>query len=96
VTGKVSRAAGLKYTPAGVAVCDFTVAVLQKYFGKSSMGYFEAMLTGENAENLSSQLKIGKTLKLTGTLWSRTFKDRNGRKVNETKILVDAIEEDSK
>jgi single-strand DNA-binding protein len=96
VTGKVSRTSGLKYTPAGVAICDFTVAVVQRYFDKSSVGYFEAMVTGEIAENLFGQLKIGKTLTLSGSLWSRTFKDRNGRKVNETKILVDSMEENLK
>ncbi len=94
LTGKVSRMGRLKYTPSGTAVCDFTVAVPQIYFDKLSVGYFEMMMTGKSAEDKVDQLRIGKKVKLTGSLWARTFRDRQGRFVNETKVLVDKIEEE--
>jgi single-strand DNA-binding protein len=95
LTGKVSRAGRLKYTPSGVAVCEFTFAVPQKYFEKESIGYFEVMLVGEDAEERASLLRIGKKLTLTGSLWARTFRNRQGAKVSETKILVELIEGES-
>ncbi len=93
--GKVSRKGALKYTPSGVAVCDFTFAVPQTYFDKASTGYFEVQVLGKSAEDNAADLKIGKRLRLTGSLWARSFKDRQGRTVNETKVLADVIEEES-
>jgi len=95
VEGKVSRSHGLKYTPTGTAVCEFTVAVPQKYFGKASIGYFEAAIFGDVALELAPKLKIGKKIGLKGSLWTRTFKNRQGVKVSETKILVESVEGES-
>jgi hypothetical protein len=53
------------------------------------------MLSGAVAEDSAAQLRIGKKLSLRGSLWSRSFKNRQGMKVNETKILVDSIEGES-
>ena len=91
LTGKVSKTHGLKYTPAGEAICEFTLAVPQRYYEKNNIGYFEIVLMGQAAEDSSAQLKIGKTLFLTGTLWTRTYTNRQGNKVNETKIVIENL-----
>ncbi len=93
LTGKVSRKGSLKYTPSGVAVCDFTFAVRQNHFDKASTGYFEVQVLGKSAEDRAADLKIGKKLRLSGSLWARSFKDRQGRLVNETKVLAENIQE---
>jgi small subunit ribosomal protein S18 len=41
--GKISRVGVLKYTPSGTAICDFTLAVPQRFLDKGSVGYFEAV-----------------------------------------------------
>jgi single-stranded DNA-binding protein len=84
----------LKYTPSGSAVCEFTMAVPQIYFDKLTIGYFEVLLLGKSAENYRL-LKIGQKITLKGSLWARSFKNRLGQKVNETKVLVESIEGES-
>ena len=96
LTGKVSRTNRLKYTPTGTPVLEFTIAVPQALFEKGSVGYFQAQLFGRPAEESAHTMKIGKLVKVTGSLWTRTFKDRNGRQVEETKILASSVQEETK
>lgn len=92
VTGKVSRVGRLKYTPSGQATLDFTVAVPQKALDKESMGHFEAMLFGPQAESAAQRLKVGLALSLKGRLWGRSYKNRQGTRISEIKIVVASLE----
>ena len=86
--GKVSRVGRLAYTPAGVAISEFTLAVPQTYFDKETIGYYEIVMVGKEAEELVGRVKIGRMLTLKGRLWTRSFRNRQGIKMTETKILV--------
>lgn len=91
ISGKVSRLAPLRYTPAGMAIYEITLAVTQHCLGEATVGYFDVMVSGELAEDLAARLRIGKQLSLEGHLWSRTFRNRRGQKVSETKIVIDTL-----
>ncbi len=93
LAGKISRAGKLAYTPAGVPVLEFTLAAPQRYFGKNSMGHFEVLVVGQTAEDIARAVRIGKRVTLKGGLWTRTFRDRKGTRVTETKILADTFGE---
>ncbi len=70
---------------------EVTLAVKQRYFNKDSMGYFEILLIGDLAEAQHGVLKIGKKVSVQGSLWTRAYKNRQGQKVLETKILAESI-----
>lgn len=89
--GKVSRVGILKYTPAGVPVLEFTVAVPQRGLERESIGYFEVVAQGALAEQVSDGTKVGRSVVLTGSLWARTFKNRQGTKVCETKVVLESF-----
>lgn len=72
---------------------EVVVAVKQTHLDKTNMGYFELVLSNEVAEKWAPKLKIGKQIEVTGTLWSRTFKNRQGTQIQETKILANQIGE---
>ena len=91
LTGKISRAGALRYTPSGVPVAEFTVAVPQQQLDKKSVGHFEAVIFGETAEDFHTSLRIGKVVQLQGALWTREYKNRQGIKCSETKIIVHSI-----
>lgn len=82
----------MKYLPNGTPVLDFTLAAPQRQFEKKSIGYFEIVVCGEAAENVNGTLKIGKNVSIQGGLWMRNYKNRQGNKITETKILVESIE----
>lgn len=91
LTGKVSRAQGLRYTPSGAPICEFILAVNQQAFDKKSVGYFEVQVTGSLAEELQGNIKIGKKITVCGTLWMRNYKNRNGLIISETKVVADSV-----
>lgn len=91
LAGKVSRSGKLAYTPSGLAVLEFTLAAPQRYFDKESVGYFDVLLVGDEAESLASKVRVGRELSLTGSLWTRSFRNRRGEKMIETKVLAKTI-----
>lgn len=96
LSGKVTKTDGLRYTPSGVAICDFKMAVLQENFDKKSTGYFELQLSGALAEEFGPELKIGKKVSIDGELWMRSYRPRSGGQLNETKVLVKSIQMEEK
>ncbi|MEZ4750758.1 MAG: single-stranded DNA-binding protein [Bdellovibrionota bacterium] len=95
IQGKISRKIPLKYTPTGLPIAELVVAAPQTFLGKDSMGHFEVLLSGDLAEGVAA-LRIGNRIEVEGTLWTRSFKDRKGNKVQETKIIAKAIIGDRK
>jgi len=91
LSGKVSRVSPLRYAPAGTPISEFIVAVQQSHLEVTNMGYFEVVLTGDMAEKWSRELKIGMWVDVKGELWSRAFLNRQGTKINETKVLAKEI-----
>ncbi len=92
IAGRVCRTSRLRYTPQGIAVFEFMVATTQSHLGKSSVGYFDVVATGDLAEAKFCALRIGRKVSLKGGLWSRSFRDRRGQWVKETKILAESLE----
>ena len=91
IGGKVSRVGSVRYTPAGMATLEFTIAVSQTHFDKKTVGYFEVLVVGEDAASASTKLCIGKSLLLSGKLWMRSYRDHQGIKSTETKIIGEKI-----
>jgi single-stranded DNA-binding protein len=87
----VSRIGALRYTPSGTPILELTLAAPQTYFDKDSIGYFEVLIRGKIAEE-GARIRIGQKIELKGSLWMRSFKNRKGARVNETKIMVETIE----
>ncbi len=92
LVGKVSRVSQLKYTPSGKPSLDFTLAVSQKVLDSDSVGYVEVVLFGDCAEDSAQILRIGRRISIRGQLWGRSYKNRQGVKVNETKVICASLE----
>ena len=89
--GKISRVGILSYTPSGIAILPMTIAVPQQYLGKKNIGYFQAIISGSLAEERAGEFKIGRKVSLTGSLWTRTYRNRQSISVSETSIIIDSI-----
>lgn len=91
LVGRVSKARSLRYFPSGKAVLEITLAVAQDGVEKASVGYFELLLLDRLAEQTASEIKIGVQMKVSGSLWFRKYRDRNGNGKEEYKIIVHSI-----
>jgi len=60
------------------------------------MGYFNVMAEGTEAQELSTFVRIGKRLDLEGRLWTRTYRNRQGMEIKETKVLFEQLRNETK
>lgn len=75
---------------------EFILAAPQEHMGKKNMGHFSAAIEGKIAEDSAPKIRVGRVFKIAGTLWTRSFLDRKGNRVSETKVLIDTIEEENR
>ena len=85
IVGNVGRDAELKYTPQGVAVCDFSVAV-NKVTGKGEnrkekTTWFKVTVWRERAETASQYIKKGMKIMVIGEVDARAYTDKAGQPV---------------
>jgi single-strand DNA-binding protein len=85
IVGNVGRDAELKYTPQGVAVCDFSVAV-NKVTGKGEnrkekTTWFKVTVWRERAETASQYIKKGMKIMVIGEVDARAYTDKSGQPV---------------
>lgn len=98
IVGNVGRDADLKYTPQGIAVLKFSVAV-NKTIGKGddrrqTTTWFNVTLWRERAEGLAEYLRSGTQVLVAGEVAVSPYTDKNGKPAasleltaNEVKLL---------
>ncbi len=93
--GNLTRDPELSETPAGVAVCRFSVAVSRDYAnsdGTRETDFFNITVWRRTAENCGKYLKKGNKVAIVGTLQNRSYEDKDGIKRNVTDIVASDVE----
>jgi single-strand DNA-binding protein len=97
VIGNLTADPELRFTPSGVAVCNFTVATTPRQFDKSANEWRDGEtmflpcgVWREAAENVAESFRKGMRVIVSGRLKSRTFETKDGDK--RTVIELDAEE----
>ena len=97
IIGNLVEDPALKYTPNGVAVCNFKVAQTPRTFDKQSNEwkdgdaiFMPCSIWREAAENVSESFKRGDRVIVTGRLKQRSFETKEGDK--RSVIELDAEE----
>jgi len=92
IIGRLVRDPELKYTPNGKEVCNFSVAV-NSWNGKEEVGnFFDCVIWGKRAENLTQYCKKGSVIGIEGRLQQRRWEDQNGNKRSTVEIVVDSAQ----
>jgi len=92
--GRLTRDPELKYTPANVAVCSFSIAVDRRYVrqGEQRQADFINIVAWRNtAEFVSKYFVKGQMINVCGSLQTRTWDDANGVKHYVTEVIADEI-----
>lgn len=92
--GNLTRDPELKYTPQGTAVCDFAIAVNEKFKAKDGswqdkVHYIDIVAWARQAETCGEYLKKGRPVFVEGRLQQDRWEQPDGQKRN--KIRVNAI-----
>ncbi|PLS18953.1 single-stranded DNA-binding protein [Bacillus sp. M6-12] len=95
LVGRLTKDPELKYTPNGVAVATFTLAVNRSY--KNSEGNYEAdfincVVWRKPAENVANFLKKGSLAGVTGSIQTRNFDNQEGKRQYVTEVLAERVQ----
>ncbi len=93
--GHLGRDAETKFTPGGAAVTKFSVATSRRWKDKQS-GEFKEETDWTNivlwqSENLSAYLTKGKQVYVEGRIHTRSYEDKDGKKVYSTEVIADDV-----
>ena len=91
LTGNLTRDPELKYLDSGKAVCNFTLAVKDR-FNKDKTDFIDCTAWNKTAEISGEYLKKGNKVAVAGSLSTRSYENKDGQKVKLTFINVDEVE----
>jgi len=95
LVGNLGRDAETRFTPSGVACTRFSVATTRSWKDQQTDEWKEETnwtnVTAWRKENLANYLTKGKQVHVEGRLQSRSYNDREGKKVYVTEVIDEDI-----
>lgn len=95
LVGRLTRDPELRYTPSGVAVATFTLAVNRTFTnqqGEREADFINCVVWRRPAENVANFLKKGSLAGVDGRLQTRSYEDQTGRRVYVTEVVADSVQ----
>ncbi|MFB4471745.1 single-stranded DNA-binding protein [Oceanobacillus caeni] len=95
LVGRLTRDPDLRYTPTGVAVANFTLAVNRPFTnqqGNREADFINCVAWRKPAENLANYMKKGSQIGIDGRIQTRTYEGQDGKTVYVTEILAESIQ----
>ncbi|SEL30095.1 single-stranded DNA-binding protein [Paenibacillus sp. OK003] len=92
--GRLTRDPELRYTPAGVAVTQFTLAVDRPFTsqgGEREADFIPVVTWRQLAEACANHLKKGHMAAVEGRIQVRNYENNEGRRVYVTEIIADNV-----
>lgn len=93
--GHLGRDAETKFTPGGAAVTRFSVATNRRWKDQQSGEWKEETdwtnIVLWRSENLSPYLTKGKQVYVEGRIQTRSYEDKDGKKVYSTEVVADDV-----
>ncbi|WP_068776501.1 single-stranded DNA-binding protein [Paenibacillus sp. FJAT-26967] len=93
--GRLTRDPELRYTPAGVAVTQFTLAVDRPFVSSQSKereaDFIPVVTWRQLAETCANYLRKGRLTAVEGRIQVRSYDNNEGRKVYVTEIIADNV-----
>ncbi|GLO68258.1 MULTISPECIES: single-stranded DNA-binding protein [Oceanobacillus] len=95
LVGRLTKDPELRYTPNGVAVANFTIAVNRPFSnqqGNREADFINCVVWRRPAENLANYMKKGSMVGVDGRVQTRTFEGQDGKTVYVTEIVADSVQ----
>src|SRR6185437_1681931 len=93
--GNLGRDAETKFTPSGAAVTRFAIATTRSWKDQQTNEWKEETnwtnVVVWRQENLANYLTKGKQIYVEGRLQTRSYDDKDGKKVYSTEVIADEI-----
>jgi len=85
----------LKYTPSGVAVCSFRIAVERKFksqSGEREADFIDIVAWRQSAEFVANYLTKGRLVAVQGAMQTRSWVAQDGSKRRTVEVVADAVQ----
>ncbi|MBP1932318.1 single-stranded DNA-binding protein [Ammoniphilus resinae] len=95
LVGRLTRDPELRYTPSGVAVATFTLAVNRQFNnaqGERDADFINIVAWRQLAELCANYLKKGSQAGLEGRLQTRSYDNKEGKRVFVTEVVADNVQ----
>ncbi|MBB6454440.1 single-strand DNA-binding protein [Salirhabdus euzebyi] len=95
LVGRLTKDPDLRYTPNGVAVANFTVAVNRPFSnqqGDREADFINCVVWRRAAENLANFMKKGSLIGVDGRIQTRSFDNQEGKRVFITEVVAETIQ----
>ncbi|EJM2871860.1 single-stranded DNA-binding protein [Listeria monocytogenes] len=95
LVGRLTKDPDLRYTPAGVAVATFTLAVNRPFKntqGEQETDFIQCVVWRKPAENVANFLKKGSMAGVDGRVQTRNYEDGDGKRVFVTEVVAESVQ----
>lgn len=95
LVGRLTKDPELRYTPNGVAVASFTLAVNRAFTnqqGEREADFINCVVWRKPAENVANFLKKGSLAGVDGRIQTRSYEGQDGKRVYVTEVLAESVQ----
>lgn len=95
LVGRLTKNPTLQFTPQGVAVSTFTLAVSRTFSnqqGDKEADFINCVIWRKPAENVANFLKKGQMAGVEGRIQTRSYEGQDGKRVYVTEVVADAVQ----
>lgn len=91
--GRLAKDPDLRYTPTGVAVCNFTLAVDRQFSkdGEKEADFIPIVAWKQTAEASANYLRKGHKAAVVGRIHTRNYENNEGRRIYVTEVHADTV-----
>lgn len=94
LVGRLTRDPDLRYTPAGIAVTTFVLAVdrpYKKQGGEREADFIPVVVWRQLAETCANYLRKGRLAAVEGRIQVRNYENNEGKRVYVTEVIADNV-----
>ncbi|MEW9501168.1 single-stranded DNA-binding protein [Jeotgalibacillus marinus] len=95
LVGRLTKDPDLRYTPSGVAVATFTLAVNRAFTnqqGDREADFINCVVWRRPAENVANFLKKGSLAGVDGRVQTRSYDNQEGKRVYVTEVNAESVQ----
>ena len=95
LVGRLTRDPELRHTTSGRAVCQLNLAINRTFTnqnGEREADFINVVVWDKQAENVSKYVSKGRLVSVEGRLQSRSYDDKDGKKVYVTEVVANNVQ----
>lgn len=95
LVGRLTADPALRYTPSGVAVANFTLAVERSFKdqnGNRGVDFIDCVIWRKLAEVVAEKLGKGRLIAVTGRIQTRNYEAQDRSKRKAVEVIVDEVQ----